>query len=738
MRPVVISLIATLFVVAASQQTPASLVVPTSGMVITSSVRLRSGTYRLPSTADQPALTIRGSNLTVDLTGVTLEGGDPLADPDGYVGTGIFVDGGNDITVTGLGDASPESAARTKAGAIRGYKVGVLARGADHLHLTGLDVSDNWKPRLWSGIEKESLVDWLDFHDNEHDQWLRDGAAVYLADCRDCEVDHTRAVQGMNGLLLVRSVHDKVWNNTFSWMSGLGMGLYRTTDSTIMHNRLDWDVRGYSNGFYYRGQDSAALLMYEQSSRNTIAYNSATHGGDGLFLWAGQSTMDTGQGGANDNIVAANDFSSAVANGIEATFSRNTFLKNRIEDCWHGIWGGYSFDSKIVDNAFAANTEGVSIEHGQHIDIVGNTFTKDGTAIHLWANPNTDPTWGYGKVRDIASHGDVVALNTFDGNKTAIDVQQTSDLRVDHNTFTGVATPLKQGPDVTDLAFAPPDAPASPPNPADVAARAIELPAPLPGGMDAMLAPDALRGRATIIVDEWGPYDYRSPKLWPAGKPTDRPLKLRVLGPPGRWRLKSIRGGALDVSAGVVPGDVTVTTKGRNTDLDVELEYTGGEVVTSRGVTVQAGQPVAFSYTQFDPAVDWVVKFWTYDQWSDPVGDPPAFVKKTSGTPRQIVHAPHLSYLTAGALVPGVSASDVALVATGAVDLPAGPCFLDVISDDGVRVWMDGHLIIDDWSIHESKVDTAPLLGGRHQLRVEYFQATGWEELQVRFRKQAQ
>ena len=58
--------------------------------------------------------------------------------------------------------------------------------------------------------------------------------------------------------------------------------------------------------------------------------------------------------------------------------------------------------------------------------------------------------------------------------------------------------------------------------------------------MDAMLPSGALRGRSTIIVDEWGPYDYRSPKIWPAGKTTDRPLKLRVLGPPGKWTLKSI------------------------------------------------------------------------------------------------------------------------------------------------------------------------------------------------------
>ena len=44
-----------------------------------------------------------------------------------------------------------------------------------------------------------------------------------------------------------------------------------------------------------------------------------------------------------------------------------------------------------------------------------------------------------------------------------------------------------------------------------------------------------MRGRARIIVDEWGPYDWKSPKLWPAGRSDENPLTLRVLGPQGEW-----------------------------------------------------------------------------------------------------------------------------------------------------------------------------------------------------------
>ena len=78
-------------------------------------------------------------------------------------------------------------------------------------------------------------------------------------------------------------------------------------------------MRGYSDGVYNRGQDSAGILIYEQSNSNYFYKNSVTHGGDGFFLWAGQTTMDSGKGGCNDNVLVKNDFSFAPTNGIEVT-----------------------------------------------------------------------------------------------------------------------------------------------------------------------------------------------------------------------------------------------------------------------------------------------------------------------------------------------------------------------------------------------------------------------------------
>src|SRR5260370_9770203 len=183
--------------------------------------------------------------------------------------------------------------------------------------------------------------------------------------------------------MVTRCDHLLVNNNNLSFTPGLGMGFYRPSHNRIKENRLDYNVRGYSHRFYHRGQDSADLLAFEQSSRNVVAYNSATHGGDGFFLWAGQTTMDSGNGGANDNLLYGNDFSFSPANGIEATFSRNTFVGNRMEGCDYGIWGGYSFGSKIIGNKFIGNRFGIAIEHGQDNMIISNGFDADTTAGSL-------------------------------------------------------------------------------------------------------------------------------------------------------------------------------------------------------------------------------------------------------------------------------------------------------------------------------------------------------------------
>jgi hypothetical protein len=253
----------------------------------------------------------------------------------------------------------------------------------------------------------------------------------------------------------------------------------------------------------------------------------------------------------------------------------------------------------------------------------------------------------------------------------------------------------------------------------------IAAPDRMPDGIDAMIPSGARRGREFIIVDEWGPYDWQSPKLWPVARSDESPLRLRVLGPhegpnvgPGfsraRWTLQSIRGATASAKSGSIPGEITLTpARGRHVDFDVTLRDGAGR---------------SFSYSRFFVPINWSVRFFDI---SARTYEPPDLVMVRKQEPIKTQTVDRLDYLSSRAITDGLPNDNVALIADAVADLPNGNFTLRTISDDGVRVWVDGKLVIDRWDVHESVVDEAPIHGGKRKLRVEYFERTGWAELRV-------
>lgn len=702
------------------------------GLVITHSVRIVPRRYRVaaPASLDSAAIVIRGDDVTVDFANARLEGMDPNADPDQAAGVAIRVDGGHNVRILNAH--------------IRGYKIGILAQGTHGFTLANSDVSYNWKPHLYSLVEHESLVDWLDFHNNDKGEWLRYGAAVYLVDVSGGDIHDVTAEQQMNAIMLMRSDHLRIHDNTLSYNSGLGLGLYRSSSNSIVHNRIDFDVRGYSEGFYRRGQDSAGLLMYEQSDSNVVAYNSVTHGGDGLFIWAGQTTMDSGAGGVNDNLIFQNDFSYAPTNGMEATFSRNAFIANRVAGSDYGLWGGYSYDSRIVANCLLGNRNGIAIEHGQNNDIVRNRITGGTTGLWLWATYPEAADWGYPKHRDTHSRDYRIAGNTFAGQRVALRLTNTAGATIDSDTFVSPdtldvmkdtanvrygATTIERGPAALARAIA-----------AECSPRAL-LPAayarlaPAVPAAEREVPGSALtrRDRSAIVVDEWGPYDWRSPKLWPLDSTHALPARLAVLGPPGAWTLVSSDGVATTSRASGRTGDTLIVTPAPDSanDWSVTLEYRGAATVTPRGEARDAGAPYEFSYGVFEPAAEWNARFFTWSDSTDPRTRPQAFDSLLHGAPLLTRRESRLDYEWYGPTIKALPIEHWAMDATAEVTLPPGLYTLRTISDDAARVWVDGTLVIDHWTPHESAIDLAPLSAGRHQVHVEYYQVDGWTEFRL-------
>lgn len=74
---------------------------------------------------------------------------------------------------------------------------------------------------------------------------------------------------------------------------------------------------------------------------------------------------------------------------------------------------------------------------------------------------------------------------------------------------------------------------------------------------------------------------------------------------------------------------------------------------------------------------------------------------------------------------PGLSDHHYSIRWTGSIDVKQAGTFTFVTqADDGIRVFVDGRLVLNDWSVHgpQSKSETVQLTRGTHQLRVEYFQ----------------
>ena len=618
---------------------------------------------------------IRGNGRVVDFAGAELVGSPEGTAPDAYAGTAIVIEGGRDITL--------------RNARIRGFKVAIHATGVERLTIEGCDLSGNWRQHLNSTPDAEAEEDWLSGHQNDDNEWLRYGAAIYLDRCPGATIRNNVGRNGQNGICITRSDGARIYDNDFSFNSGWGLAMYRSNRCVVSHNKFDSCIRGYSHGVYSRGQDSTGILVYEQCSDNVFAYNSATHGGDGFFLWAGHETLDkTGEGGCNRNLLYRNDFSHAAANGIEATFSvGNRFIENRLEECDHGVWAGYSTETLIAGNYIARNAHGISIEHGNGNTIEGNSFEENGQAINLWWDEDGDLfKTAYGTKRNVKSENYSITGNTFRNDKTAIRLRQTSNFWIARNNFVKAGAlfdydvPLLIGSlfwenNIGDIDTSIHDCLANqdinvnwwkkPPSnvkfqlakPVDIGPYACPVPSPrVPGSADALLPAGALRGRKYIFVDEWGPRDPADPKI----------------------------------------------------------------------AEERAKQAVNL-------ATNWKVSF---HQWeSAGAGKPPAdWDSVKASAPLEIERAERLDYRWPGQPLKNVPADHFATIATTAVELEAGDYELRTISDDGIRVTVDGKVVIEDWTWHPPKSHVAKLTlsKGKHSLLVEHFEIDGYAQLSVR------
>jgi parallel beta-helix repeat protein len=693
----------------------------TPGMVIRQSITFQPGLYPLNASPEiqQPLLVIEGNNITVDFNQAILQGSNDKTRPDEFYGLAVLIKkGSKNIIVKNLN--------------AHGYKVAILADSVAQLRIENCDFSYNWRQHLNSLREQEDISDWMSYHHNENNEWLRYGAAIYLRNCSKAIVQHNLVTGGQCALMMTRCTDAEISDNDFSFNSGIGIGLYRSSRNVIRHNRLDFNVRGFHFGKYKRGQDSAGILVFEQSSDNTFVYNSATHSGDGFFLWAGQTTMDTGTGGSNDNFIYGNDFSFAPTNGVEITFSRNLVMKNRITDCDHGIWGGYSFDSDITDNIFANNRIGVAIEHGQNINIVLNHFTNDKTGIKLWSREKQPADWVYAQKKNTDSRNYWITANRFTSTHTAFDIMGTDTVVFNGNVKFLVDEPLVVGERAFNLDTSREEEPLDMDYQPDIRLKKIKDTA-----YPVLTVPS---GKEQIRITEWGPYDFRYPLLWLKDKDSTGLYHFEVLGPGRSWSVQETKGFTI-VEQGKNSFPSTITAKADSSvhNRAIQLGYYGPAHKNVFGKQ-QDSSNASFNYHEFSADNVWQISWYTWDS-SYAVANYTAFEKLFSSEPISGITSKKLNAIWWGKPDPKVPADSFATLAQTTLNLDAGRYEINLTADDFAKVWVDGKLVIDAWDAKYVELDETThhrtvlqLAKGVHSIKVIHAEKGGLATLQFSIR----
>jgi hypothetical protein len=148
------------------------------------------------------------------------------------------------------------------------------------------------------------------------------------------------------------------------------------------------------------------------------------------------------------------------------------------------------------------------------------------------------------------------------------------------------------------------------------------------------------------------------------------------------------------------------------------------------GALTEPDPPPPIPFTE----ADWELNFYRWKWTGGPLWAPPATWQDVLKSRPVYVHRSKTIDFTWESGSPGgsVPTDFFAATATTSVDLPAGKYTLLTNSDDGVRVFLDGRRVIENWSGHPPTRDAAQveLVAGKHEIRIEYFEISGTATLQ--------
>lgn len=649
---------------------------------------------------EQYVYRVEKDDVVLDFKGGCILSGKPLnPDQNSYTGTGLLIKDRKNVTIKNL--------------RVSGYRFNFRIVNSSNIRLENCSADGSRSlPILRSGTPVDTFLDIRNI-----DIWRTYGAGFWIENCQQIVVKKSHAKGSQNGIVLVATSGATIIENDFSFNSGWGIALGKSSQNNICWNRADFVNRPWS-GFW--GGDSAALAVADGSQENYIVGNSLTHSGDGFFLThrgdrflekEGKIELD---GPSNNNVIAYNDGSWSTANAFEGTFSSgNVYFKNWANDsAAAGFWLGYSDDSLVLDNEIRRNgNDGVAIEHGLRNVIAENVIEGSrGAGVALW----TSSDWK--RLAKPSGQNDLVGNRLRSNGRI---------YRLDGTTSPFLKDDLDSAsPSVVDQV---PRA-----NHADRLAkfehenlkRIEQILAMKPKNFRYYRDEIGPRGFNWIQPDEYAPRDFSNDLVaWRQPDPGSIEMYLRSDGvrvsipPILQFDPTPEDPRLVRISARQVPGEV------------------GGDIKIGIGLS-NVGSKAKQQVATFLRTAIWQVKWF---DWAGIVYDDAEAWKKlfeSDALAKQTTRLLGGDY-SGRSPMPGLPAHHFACIATTKVKLESGRYTFSCLSDDGIRVFVDGHELISRWNHHGPTPDEAAisLTAGVHTIRVQYCQESGAAVLRVDWRR---
>ncbi len=131
----------------------------------------------------------------------------------------------------------------------------------------------------------------------------------------------------------------------------------------------------------------------------------------------------------------------------------------------------------------------------------------------------------------------------------------------------------------------------------DYSLVASYAPEPLTDGQTAFSTASQWKGRGYRLLDEWGPYDFREPRIW-LRKVDGQRYTFGIFGPAGNWQVIGGQGfQSLSLKRSAIPTSLVAESEPGADTLALKLQFFGEAAQTGFGETIPRGAGPIFSWT---------------------------------------------------------------------------------------------------------------------------------------------